>query len=75
MALPNIDQKIEWVKDQIAKFEQAIKESQDQEYIALLELQLTFFYSILDDLYGIRLWNHVHQSEKFDLNVLPMMSN
>jgi hypothetical protein len=75
MALPTIDEKIAWVLHQIQSFEQAIAESRDDEFIQACEHQLTFFYAILDDLYGIRLWNHVHKSEKFDLNVLPMMSN
>lgn len=75
MAIPTIDEKIAWINKHIETFDMAIAESEDDDAILLYKDQLNYFYAILDDLYSIRLWQHVHGVKEFDLHVLPIMLN
>jgi hypothetical protein len=75
MALLTIDEKINWINNQIDAFEQTISESEDEEFKIVCKMQIVFFHNILDDLYNMRLWNSIHKSDKFEINILPMSSN
>lgn len=75
MANWTTDQKIQWVRNRLDFLENAISEEQDQGHKEWLMSDRDFFYAVLDDLYGIRLWNSLHKSDSFEVNSIPMSMN